>query len=398
MTIVILYVIMVADYAEQPQTSGKRLFGSRLEDVMARVSDKLLLFAFLFTAGVFFAPLQELILPSVISLALVLISDYFSGRPLSTAAYIIYCAAGFFYPPLMIFLPLLSYDIIDGARTLLLVPGTAVLLLSGYTQDYGAAAFLPYIAALAAAAMLGYRTRQVERLKSEYIRTRDNLTAASMKLESRVHKMAEQQEMEINIATLNERNRIAREIHDNVGHLLASSILQLGAVMAVTQEDQTKESLSVLKGTLTDGMNSIRSSVHNLRDDAVDLYSILDGMTRDFSFCRAVLNYELTSALPVSVRYVIIGIVKEALANVIKHSDADEVSISLYEHPSIYQLIIKDNGHTLPTASDLSGMGLENIRQRGMSLGGVVNITSDNGFRIFISFPRTEENTTQRTD
>ena len=47
-----------------------------------------------------------------------------------------------------------------------------------------------------------------------------------------------QQEQEVRIATLNERNRIAREIHDNVGHLLSSALLQIGAIQAIfTQEE-----------------------------------------------------------------------------------------------------------------------------------------------------------------
>ena len=365
---------------------------------MTRIIDKLLILCFLFSAGVFYASLQELILPAVITLSAALISDYFSDKPaVSLAVYILCCAAGLFYPPLMIFLPLVSYDIMYNARVLLLVPGTAALLLSGYTESYGVAALLPYAVSLAAAAVLSIKTHHAEKLREDYIHTRDNLTGTSMKLEGKVTEMAEQQEMEINIATLNERNRIAREIHDNVGHLLASSILQLGAVMAVTKEEETKESLAVLKDTLTDGMNSIRSSVHNLRDDAVDLYAVLNGMTKEFTFCRASLKYELTTTLPVSTRYVIIGIVKEALANVIKHSDATEVTVSLFEHPSIFQLIIKDNGHP-PVSADLSGMGLENIRQRGMSLGGIVTISSENGFRIFISFPKAAENKNEGSD
>ena len=99
-------------------------------------------------------------------------------------------------------------------------------------------------------------------------------------------KLLEKQDYEIQVATLNERNRIAREIHDSVGHLLSRSILQLGALKAVhRQEPELNAQLDTLKSTLSQAMDSIRESVHDLHEESIDLRSQLETLCRGFTFC-----------------------------------------------------------------------------------------------------------------
>jgi signal transduction histidine kinase len=62
------------------------------------------------------------------------------------------------------------------------------------------------------------------------------------------------------------------------------------------------------------------------------------------------------------------------------------VKLTLREHPALYQLIVKDNGHKKETEGD--GIGLKNITQRVESLGGIVNISYDSGFTVFVSIPK----------
>ena len=73
--------------------------------------------------------------------------------------------------------------------------------------------------------------------------------------------MQRNQDYEIYLATLKERNRIAREIHDNVGHMLTRSILQLGALSVINKDETVGEAINDLSGTLNTAMTSIRSSV-----------------------------------------------------------------------------------------------------------------------------------------
>ena len=78
-----------------------------------------------------------------------------------------------------------------------------------------------------------YRTRQAQRLEDQLKKQRDDSQELSLLLESRNKALIERQNYEIHLATLKERNRIAREIHDHVGHMLSRSILQVGALMTI---------------------------------------------------------------------------------------------------------------------------------------------------------------------
>ena len=81
--------------------------------------------------------------------------------------------------------------------------------------------------------------------------------------------------------------------------------------------------------------------------------------------------------------------VKEALSNIIRHSDADFVTVTLREHPALYQLIIKDNGSKKAQSGE--GLGLKNITERVGSIGGLANIGYNNGFTVFVSIPKSSE-------
>ena len=114
------------------------------------------------------------------------------------------------------------------------------------------------------------------------------------------------------------------------------------------------------------------------------------------------MDIDIGDDTPRPVKYAIIGITKECVSNIIKHSSNTDVDIRLNEHPSIYQLIIHDyNQETDSSHSSNSrtnsdsgksinepGMGLENIRGRVESVNGNLHITTQNGFRIFVSIPK----------
>lgn len=83
--------------------------------------------------------------------------------------------------------------------------------------------------------------------------------------------------MRSTLQTLRERNRIAREIHDNVGHMLSRSILQMGALITIHKEEPLHGQLAGVGETLNQAMNSIRESVHDLHDESIDLRAVYCG-------------------------------------------------------------------------------------------------------------------------
>jgi signal transduction histidine kinase len=235
--------------------------------------------------------------------------------------------------------------------------------------------------------LLKLRTISASKLKEDYINFRDKASEISMLLEEKNAKLAANQDHEVSVATLSERNRIAREIHDNLGHMLSRCLLQIGAMIAINKDLDMKENLTGIKDTISQAMDSVRKSVHNLHDESIDLYDQIYKLTKEFTFCTIGLDYDISDNPNTKLKYCFISIVKEALSNVIKHSNATEVYIKLREHPGFYQLIIYDNG-TVDNYNADKGIGIRNMLDRVAAFNGNFNIDIEKGFKIFISIPK----------
>ncbi len=249
------------------------------------------------------------------------------------------------------------------------------------------------------AGMIQYQTGRYRLLDARYRRTRDDSVEKNLLLREKNQSILEKQDYEIYTATLKERNRIAREIHDNVGHMLSRSILMVGAMKAVHGEDSLKEPLYQLEDTLNAAMTSVRASVHDLHDEAVNLKEVLERLTGEYTFCQARLVYDMGYEVPREIRYGFIAIVKEALNNVMKHSDATWVQVVAREHPGMYQLIIEDNGtsgdgrygekpYAAGTQDRDKGIGIRNMKERVDAFGGNLEIQTQKGWRIHITVPK----------
>lgn len=243
------------------------------------------------------------------------------------------------------------------------------------------------ILATAAAVLLNVFKNQYIRLKEELIRTKDNDREYSRALKMKNRYLIEKQDVQIYNATLKERNRIAREIHDNVGHLLSRCLLQTGAVIAVNQDNKVEPLLYGVKDTLNSAMSSIRSSVHDLHDESVDLDAAIREMFSKMKEYTIKYEYDFSGELSRDLKYCMIAIIKEAFSNIVKHSNADTVDLVLREHPVFYQILIQDNGRCIHQG-DGTGIGLENMKERVEAFHGRIDISSKQGFRIFIHIPK----------
>jgi signal transduction histidine kinase len=304
------------------------------------------------------------------------------------AVYIICCFA---HPCFVVFLPLTAYDISRRKLYALAVPALAAL---GYHTFEGDIKLLLRTAVFCAAAItLEIISNRAQTLKHELITTRDTAVENSNRLIKKNEQLIEAQDNEVHLATLTERNRIAREIHDNVGHMLTRTILQMGAIQIINKDDDLKEPLDSVKSTLDEAMNSIRKSVHDLHDDSIDLESALREaiapLKENFSVS---FDYDVPGRINGKIKYCFIAIVKEAVSNIIKHSNGDSVNIIVREHPAMCTLCIEDNGECSDNISS-GGIGLENMNDRVKALGGVLNITAGkNGFKIFVSIMKKRNN------
>ncbi len=189
-------------------------------------------------------------------------------------------------------------------------------------------------------------------------------------------------------AILNERNRMARDIHDSLGHLTSRGILQIGAMMVTEKNPDKREQLSLLKTTLSEGLAEVRASLHNFQNETIGLKSELEKMTENFTKCTVHFTYSVIQDFSLKVKYSIIYIVKEALTNISKHSNATEAEVSIVETSDNIYIKIFDNGKNAKLSED--GMGLHSIKSRAEDMNGRLEISTGNGFRIFITLKKKE--------
>ena len=124
----------------------------------------------------------------------------------------------------------------------------------------------------------------------------------------------------------------------------------------------------------------------------INLEHAVDSLIRDFTFCPVGVTYDISDQIPRNIKYCFISIIKEALSNIMKHSNASSVKILIREHPALYQLCFEDNGTDIHYDPAFSGIGLVNMKERVDSLNGTLQISTQNGFRIFITIPKSVNN------
>ncbi len=312
-----------------------------------------------------------------------------TNRSLTLITLSLYMVATIFWPDFGYFLPLVFYGAFVNCRRQSSYNLIFLALLS----------LLPIITRLPAQSValltvfifisftLAHRTLLRERQESDNKRLRDDGWETTMLLRAKNQELLEKQDYELQVATLDERARIAREIHDHVGHLLSRSILQIGALLVTVEDEKTKSGLAAVNRTLTGAMDSIRHSIHDLYEDSLDLKTRVKALVHDFSFCPIRLDYNLSAEPAKEIGHSVLAIIKEGLNNVLRHSNATHVDLTLAEHPAFYQLILADNG-TKTYGKNKKGLGLKSMADRVQGLGGRLTIRRDGGFRLFISIPK----------
>lgn len=331
------------------------------------------------------------VMSMLIALILFSISYYFDKKNVSLVTVGLFVIFTFFHPVAVLYLPFLIYQnywlnpyillgffgssmYISYARN---VPGETHLS----TEEYFLVFFLCLLSFI-----LAEKSHLIRTLQKKNHDLMDTHSYVEQNLTKTQEQQRMEQDREIKVATLSERNRIAREIHDNVGHMLSRSILQLGAIVTINKDENIAEPLSHLKDTLDTAMTNIRESVHDLRDESLDLHQMILGMTKDFSNLNVKLDYDLSDHTPKDIKYCFLAITKEAMTNTSRHSDADKIEITLREHPALYQLLIEDNGTSSNVPEKIhAGMGLDNMRERVNALDGTITFQNTNGFRIFVA-------------
>jgi signal transduction histidine kinase len=202
------------------------------------------------------------------------------------------------------------------------------------------------------------------------------------------------------LATVEERERIARDLHDDVGQLLgfltakiqaAQELVAHGHVdLAQKEMARLEEATRGLGGQVREAILGLRARVgpdrplRSALEDYVDEFGIQAGLTTEFSAPPGA-----GSGLPGSTQYQLLRVAQEALSNARRHAKADHVQVRLFEEDGRIELCVTDDGTGFETDLPGAGFGLRTMKERVEAIGGslVVVSTSGSGTVVTASAP-----------
>lgn len=196
------------------------------------------------------------------------------------------------------------------------------------------------------------------------------------------------------MTALKERNKIAREIHDTVGHTLTTVLVEIEAAKRLVKKDidLSLEKLSLAQAQVRKGLNDIRSSVRMLEngEDIKDFYTSIDAIIRDTeNHSGVVIRSQIDTSLKLSkpAEKIVFSALLEGLTNGIRHGNSTAFLLKLNRLEEKLHFTLEDNGQGVGIIN--LGFGLRAMRDRVIELGGTFEATSkiSEGFSIFITIP-----------
>ncbi|MEN8445941.1 MAG: sensor histidine kinase [Cyanobacteria bacterium J06555_13] len=198
-------------------------------------------------------------------------------------------------------------------------------------------------------------------------------------------------------AALQERNRIAREIHDSLGHSLTAQTILLENVLLFWEQDaeRAKSYLFKAKDSSYQALKDVSRSVSALRDSPqpdkplpaviTELVNKVCQSTPMTPACEMNITTPLSNELSLAAY----RIVQEAFTNVVKHAQATQLSVKLSTKPQSLYVQVLDNGKGFDPSKNTTGFGLRGMKERAIALGGTCQIWSSpgSGCRISVILP-----------
>ncbi|MBA2681331.1 MAG: GAF domain-containing sensor histidine kinase [Ktedonobacteraceae bacterium] len=199
-------------------------------------------------------------------------------------------------------------------------------------------------------------------------------------------------------AILEERNRLARDIHDTLAQTFTGIVVQLGAAARIAQakREGAENYIERAQQLAREGLIETRRSVWALRSDTVqdrDLQSILKQLAQQIASDTS-LNVQISiqgipHTLSTDVKQNLLRISQEAMTNVVKHAQASSVQIVVSFESAVVKLSIRDNGRGFDFGQPGTGFGLIGMRERAECINGSLTIDSSigQGTEIIIHIP-----------
>lgn len=243
-------------------------------------------------------------------------------------------------------------------------------------------------------AAAAYLIRRTTEMKQEIQVLYEELKVSRDELKEANYKLTEYAERIEDTAILNERNRLAGEIHDNIGHNLTALIMELDICGKLIDRntEKTKEELAkaaqLARHTLSEVRRSVKAIVKSNGNELTGIKAIEELVEEYKNNTQIVVEFqvsELKYRLSPTVDATLYRIIQEALTNCAKHGQADKINIQLSFSDDKVWLTIKDNGQGCEEVD--KGIGLKTMEERVNSLGGSIDFNSGNGFSISTVIP-----------
>jgi signal transduction histidine kinase len=187
-------------------------------------------------------------------------------------------------------------------------------------------------------------------------------------------------------AVTEERNRLARDIHDTVAQGLAIIIRQLELVALAGLGKPALDHIAIAVETARESLVDARRSIRALRPALVEGRT-LEGALQDLvQRSRRLSSAEIRwtaagfgAAVPFDVENQVLGIAQEALTNALKHAAASIIDVGLWMHAGVVSVSIRDNGAGFDPGTTMDGIGRASMRERAARIGATVTVASEPG-------------------
>ncbi len=238
--------------------------------------------------------------------------------------------------------------------------------------------------------ILGLVVERLEHREDEFKTALDDERRYRYELERTKLQLLNQSRDIAHIAEIKERNRIARQIHDSIGHSISGILMQLQAAVMIHDKDEAK-SMELLKDSidkLSNSLTVLRDTVHNIMPRENLGIEYIKEIIDNFHFCSVDFKHSGDfNLVPANIMEIITANIKEALTNVSKHSNAENVCIVIDINERYVGLLIKDDGTSMNMGKE--GLGLSGMRERAQNAGGNISISfgPEEGFLIVCVTP-----------
>jgi nitrate/nitrite-specific signal transduction histidine kinase len=204
------------------------------------------------------------------------------------------------------------------------------------------------------------------------------------------------------LAILEERNRMARELHDSITQMLYSQVLYANAGSRYFHEgfpEKALEFVDQLKASALQALKEMRLMIYELRPSILADEGLLGALQHRLetverrSGVETRLDGDPSLELPKSMEKELYLIAQEALNNVLRHSQAQHVTLTLVRNDGNILFMIKDDGVGFDLQSVRSGLGLDNISQHARQVGGEMTLQTQpgQGTQLTIRIPGGED-------